>query len=61
MRAIDPNGYFYEAEDVPPEDAARLDGYLKAKVEESEKKKAEAKFKELIESIGHGDKLRPQP
>jgi hypothetical protein len=55
---MDPHGYIYEAEDVPPEDAARLDGYLKAKVEESEKRKNEEKLKKLLEDIGHGDKFK---
>jgi len=53
---MDPRGNIYEDENVPPEDAARLDGYLKARSEADK-----AKHDELLQDIkraAHDVKVR---
>jgi len=37
---MDPNGHIYEGENVPAEDKARLDGFLRGRAEGDAEKKA---------------------
>jgi hypothetical protein len=44
---VDPDGRIYESENVPPEDRARLDGYLRARAEQDALAAAEERLAEL--------------
>lgn len=51
---MDKEGLIYISDDVPEEDAARLDGYLRGRAEEDMKKKMEqeiAAYKEAIKKL----------
>lgn len=44
---MDPIGHIYESDDVPVEDKARLEGYLRARAEVDDVKRLEAKVRAL--------------
>lgn len=70
---MDPNGHIYEGEHIPPEDKARLEGYLRGRAEEGAKERAlerEAQLERLLAEAGpphghrsegeaHGELLHP--